>query len=87
MKIEIKNSFIKEVRKYSGEIKVKIEKLISLVEQVNSLADINDCKKLQGFHNYYRIRLGNFRVGIKYQNDKVYFVRFLSRGDFYKYFP
>jgi mRNA interferase RelE/StbE len=36
---------------------------------------------------YYRIRLGDYRVGLKIENNTVCFVRFLHRKDIYRYFP
>ncbi|HEY4721787.1 MAG TPA: type II toxin-antitoxin system RelE/ParE family toxin [Anaerolineae bacterium] len=44
-------------------------------------------KKLQGGTNYYRIRVGDYRVGLVVESDTVTFVRFLHRKDIYRYFP
>jgi mRNA interferase RelE/StbE len=44
-------------------------------------------KKLKGGGNYYRLRIGDFRVGLSVEADKVIFVRVINRKDIYKYFP
>ncbi len=44
-------------------------------------------EKLKGYETYYRIKIGDFRVGIEFVEDKVILSRFLHRKDIYKYFP
>jgi mRNA interferase RelE/StbE len=51
------------------------------------LGEIIHVKKLKGSEDYYRIRIGNYRVGIILADDTVIFVRFLHRRDIYRYFP
>jgi mRNA interferase RelE/StbE len=60
--------------------------------EVKSKEEINGLKKIQGYETYYRIRLGDYRLGIEIieegaKEDGVYFIRFLHRKDIYKYFP
>ena len=54
---------------------------------LKSTSEISSLKKLKGFDEYYRIRKGDFRIGIKITNSEVTFLRCLSRKDIYKYFP
>jgi mRNA interferase RelE/StbE len=42
---------------------------------------------MQGYDNFYRIRLGEYRIGIELVDDEIIFTRFLHRKDVYKYFP
>ena len=35
----------------------------------------------------YRLKLGDYRIGLALENDIVVFVRFLDRKDIHKYFP
>jgi len=37
--------------------------------------------------HYYRIRLGNYKMGITIIENQVTFIRFLHRKEIYKYFP
>jgi mRNA interferase RelE/StbE len=53
----------------------------------NTVSDIVNIKKLSGFKYHYRIRIGNYRVGIVIKNNEVIFERFLHRKDIYKYYP
>lgn len=86
MKIEITKKFRKQVDK-SADTKTK-KKLLSILEQMqkaSSLSDIHHLKKLKGYKNTYRIRLGEYRIGIYVENNVVIFAAFDNRSDIYKY--
>lgn len=90
MEIAFKNSFFKEVKKIADQsLKDSISKSIFDAEEANLLSDIKNIKKLAGYSNYYRIRIGNYRIGLKWiQNEgKLYFVTFDHRRNIYKKFP
>jgi len=44
-------------------------------------------KKLKAEGSYYRIRIGNCRIGIIISDDTVIFIRVLNRREIYRYFP
>lgn len=44
-------------------------------------------EKLKGYQTYYRIRFGNYRVGVGYEEDVLTFQRVLHRKEIYRYFP
>ena len=49
-----------------------------------------DHKRMEGQKkgdNYYRIRVGQYRMGIEYIKPDVMLITILSRGDIYKSFP
>jgi len=80
--------FLKDLKKLrgTGEFE-KIKKLsFTILPQKDDLSDFN-IKKIKGFKNYYRIRIGNYRIGIKVEGLKIIFMRVLDRKDIYKYFP
>ncbi len=37
--------------------------------------------------NYYRIRVGNYRIGLVLDEAEISFVRVLHRKEMYRYFP
>ena len=57
------------------------------IPALRSTTEITSLKKLKGFDTYYRIRKGDFRIGIKIEGSTLTFLRCLSRKDIYKYFP
>lgn len=88
MNIEFKSSFIKDLKKIKEkQLQSQIRGLIEKVEASGNMIELENVKKLSGSDVYYRIRLGDYRVGLKIENDTVCFVRFLHRKDIYRYFP
>ena len=60
---------------------------ISDVKSAASLKDIRNIKKLKGSTHHYRIRVGQYRLGLFVQDGVVEFSRFLHRKEVYRYFP
>ncbi|MDJ1182851.1 type II toxin-antitoxin system RelE family toxin [Roseofilum casamattae] len=88
MDVEFRKSFEKDLLKIlDSKLYERIEKLIIAIEEVEALSEVSHVKKLKGAGDYYRIRLGDYRVGIKLDRGVVSFVRVLHRKDIYKYFP
>ena len=42
---------------------------------------------MQGYSNRYRIRVGDYRIGIEISDNTVEVIRTLHRKEFYRYFP
>lgn len=88
MKVEFRRSFERDVDKIRDEdLLDRIKTTIESVEAATSLLDVNDITKLKTRGNYYRIRIGDYRIGITVNEDLVSFVRVLHRREIYRYFP
>lgn len=88
MNVLFESSFEKDIRKItSKEIKTSILQTIQNTKTASSLREIKNIKKLRSFRNYYRIKIGDYRIGIEFLNNSLIFVRCLHRKDIYKYFP
>jgi mRNA interferase RelE/StbE len=88
VKTGFRSSFIKDLKSIkSRTVLESLAKLIENVEVAQDLRRIPEVKKLKAKGNYYRIRLGNYRVGISLDKDEVTFVRCLDRKEIYRYFP
>ncbi len=57
------------------------------METAKNLGEVTNIKKLKGVGAYYRIRVGDYGIGIVVNEDTVIFVRALHRKDVYRYFP
>jgi mRNA interferase RelE/StbE len=88
MKTIFLESFERDIRKLK-EIKIKSEllELIDYIKESGSLTEIKNLEKIKGEKKFYRIRVGDYRLGIKIENETVAFIRFLHRKDIYRYFP
>ena len=88
MKIVFRDSFAKDLKNIRDKTALKrIKELIEAVELSDSLSPMPNLKKLKGHEHYYRLRAGDYRIGLALKGDTVIFVRALNRKDIYKYFP
>lgn len=87
MEVTITKTFTKQYLRSPDHVQASVRRLITALENAKSLNDINDVKKLAGYKNYFRIRLANYRVGVKQEKPKVYLFCCLERSQIYKVFP
>ncbi len=87
MKIEIRDSLLKDIKKIAKKDKEKLEYIYNQFLNAENINEIQNIKKLKGFENFHRLRVGNYRLGFLLEKDKIVFLRFLHRKDIYKYFP
>lgn len=62
MKVDYSKRFEKSVRKLSGKMLESVRRVIIEVKAAEQISDITDCKKLVGYENVYRIRIGDYRA-------------------------
>ena len=88
MNIEFRKSFAKDLLTiFDNNLLIKIEEVIEEIKQAEKLSEVSNVKKLKGEINHYRIRVGNHRIGIKFDGSIVLFIRVLHRKEIYRYFP
>jgi mRNA interferase RelE/StbE len=81
-------SFAKDIRSIkSKDILSRIKEVVEQVEKAQSLQEITNIKKLKGGRNYYRIRVGEYRIGLVVEGNEITFVRCLDRKEIYRHFP
>ncbi len=89
MKILFDKAFYKSLSKLKNPVvSNQLEEVIEIVQSSQSIREIPQIKKLQGFSHYYRIRLGDYRLGIELEDSQsVRFIVIAHRKDVYKHFP
>lgn len=88
MKTEFKASFLKAVKKIKdNQLKGEIVDAIHNVEAAENLRQISNFRKLKGYKEYYRIRIGDYRIGIKLEDQTIFFVDIDHRKNIYRIFP
>lgn len=88
MKVEFLVHFSKDLDKiHFSPVKQAVQKIILKVESADSISEIPNLKKLSGYKSAYRIRIGDYRIGIFVEGKTVEFARIVHRKDIYDLFP
>ena len=88
MIVVITDEFQKSLRKLNNrEVSERVLETIENIELAETLSDIRGLKKLKGYQTAYRIRIGDYRIGLQILDDTVHFVRVANRKDIYDEFP
>lgn len=91
MVIEITKGFVKQAAKLSSRTQLGLQNTIKEIQATNDLMTIAGAKKLKsnkrGSGKYYRIRLGDYRIGIELLGDTVRLITIGDRKEIYRNFP
>ena len=89
MIVRIDKTFHKDVGKITdAKVKEAIAEIIKALLSTDELSEVNNLKKLVGYKNLYRIRLGNYRIGLEQTPEQeLILIRFLHRKDIYQKWP
>jgi len=88
MNIEFTHRFEKETDEITdSKLRERIKNIIEAVQIAATPRQISQLKKLKGFNNFYRIRVGEYRIGIQIKGDTIFFAAFSLRKDIYRSFP
>jgi mRNA interferase RelE/StbE len=88
MKTAFRKSFTADLKKiHDQKVLDRVRSAIEQAEEVAGPRQIANLKKLHGSDNYYRIRVGDYRIGVAIEKDIIEFVRCLPRRELYRFFP
>ena len=88
MEIEYTPSFERDLRRArNSELRARTERLIESIRAAPSLTAVPGVARVTGPGRHYRLRLGDYRLGIALDGDTVVLIRLLHRRDMYRYFP
>lgn len=88
MKAVFRKSFLRDLKKLNDpRVRGQVRAVIEAVESTETLGDLPNVKKMSGGAPYYRVRIGDYRVGLAVDDAGVEFVRVLHRKDVYRHFP
>lgn len=70
MRTVFKKQFVKQIESLNNKkLKASLIDTIVEIENCQSISEISNLKKLKGFKDFYRIRVGDYRIGIKVEKD------------------
>ncbi|MDP2337593.1 MAG: type II toxin-antitoxin system RelE/ParE family toxin [Bacteroidota bacterium] len=88
MNFEFEKAFVKDFRKLKNkELASSILEVIKQVSEALSPNEIINLKKLSGYKSAFRIRIGDYRIGVIIEKNTVTFVTFAHRKEIYNRFP
>ena len=88
MNFEFEKAFVKDFRKLKNkELASSILEVIKQISEAVSPNEIVNLKKLSGYKSAFRIRIGDYRIGIVIEKNIVTFVAFAHRKEIYNRFP
>ena len=88
MNLRFERSFAKDLKTVRDRALLqRVKRIIEQVETCTDLHELPQVKQLEGAPGYYRIRMGDYRMGLILEGDSLVFVRFLHRKEIYRYFP
>lgn len=88
MKVSFRKSFARDLKKIKTQTVLdRVKQAVEEVEAATTLQEVGNLKKMSGTTDFYRIRVGNYRIGIAVAEDSIEFVRCLPRRDLYRFFP
>ncbi|MBI9070754.1 MAG: type II toxin-antitoxin system RelE/ParE family toxin [Melioribacteraceae bacterium] len=88
MKVHFRKRFLKDLSSLPVSFQNKIEVLVFKTIPALSAQEIyKKVKKMHGYRNFYKMRVGDYRIGIKITQDEIILERVLHRKDIYKFFP
>ena len=88
MKTAFRESFARDLRQLrQPEVRARVKQVIEAVERAAGPAEIPQLRKLRSTGAYFRIRIGDYRLGLVIEGDQATLVRILHRREIYRFFP
>ncbi len=89
MQIQLTDSFLKGLRQTPNHIQRRALEAIEQCRIAQSVTDIAHRKPLHTKKNrtYFRLRIGDYRIGVQVIDDILHIQTIGLRGDFYKTYP
>lgn len=89
MLIKLTQPFLKDLSGLPKPFKKRILEIVEACENCDTVTEIPNRKTLYAKKNrdFFRIRVGDYRIGVQVIDDVLVFEKIRPRGDFYKTYP
>lgn len=87
MKLKSKPSFHRDFKKMPKKVQLMAQEAYDQMEKASDLRSLSSVKKMSGHKNYYRYRMGNYRIGFCVEDNSIVLLRLMSRERIYLVFP
>jgi mRNA interferase RelE/StbE len=85
MHCKFHRQFLKDLGKLEAGERVRLAEFLDIVQN-KKWSDLNPVK-IKGYKDSYRFRVGNYRIGVTYDQEVLVLRRCLHRKNIYKKFP
>jgi mRNA interferase RelE/StbE len=88
-RVEYTKRFLKELSELPKEIQAQAESIVFEKLLIANPFSLGYLERMKGYHDKYKIRIGNYRIGISIdkQNSLIVCKRIAHRKDIYRIFP
>ena len=88
MEIRFRPRFNRELRRTRNpNLRRRVELVIENLEAASTISEIPGIRRMSATGDFYRIRVGDYRIGVEVEDDVVVLHRFGHRSDIYRSFP
>ena len=88
MEVSYSKKFLKQLAGVPSETRVKIEVFVfNELVSVSSVSSLGKVEKMQGYDGFYKVRFGNYRLGLVIENEVITVKTVMHRREIYKFFP
>ncbi|MBD2595453.1 type II toxin-antitoxin system RelE/ParE family toxin [Nostoc spongiaeforme FACHB-130] len=87
--VEYTKRFLKELADLPEDVQARIEPIVFQELESENPFDLDYLQKMKGYEDKYKIRVGNYRIGITVDKETQTLIcqRVTHRKDIYKIFP
>lgn len=84
----VQRKFLKDLAKIPTRDRAKIESFVfESLPGYATIEEIGKLEKMQGYRDYYKVRFGDYRIGIFYEAQTLVLERVLHHREIYRFFP
>ncbi|WP_292436336.1 type II toxin-antitoxin system RelE/ParE family toxin [Methylobacter sp.] len=88
MKVEYSKNFLKELAAVPSDVRSKIESFVfDELVSASSIYEMGKVEKMKGYDGFYKVRFGNYRLGLMLKNETIAVKTVMHRREIYKFFP
>jgi mRNA interferase RelE/StbE len=88
MQVEYSKKFLKQLAAVPVDIRSKIESFVfEELVSTSSIYELGKVEKMKGYDGFYKVRIGNYRLGLVIENEIITVKTVMHRREIYKFFP
>lgn len=88
MEVEYTPAFARDLRKERNpQTRSRVKRAIEGLKAASAISDVRGAVRLTAPGRFYRVRIGDYRLGFALEGSRAVLLRFMHRRDIYHHFP